>query len=69
MTDLRDFLGRLDEDPRLPEVLVLMNQLMARMRLQKDRCVTDKSARLGRRSPPKGIHRQFLPFDDLGRRC
>jgi len=32
MTDLRDFLGRLDEDPRLPEVLVLMNQLKARMR-------------------------------------
>jgi len=32
MTDLFDFLGRLDEDPRLPEVLVLMNQLMARMR-------------------------------------
>ena len=32
MTDLRDFLGRLDEDPRLQEVLVLMNQLKARMR-------------------------------------
>jgi|AP86_3_1055499.scaffolds.fasta_scaffold1228219_1 hypothetical protein len=32
MTDLCDFLGRLDEDPRLPEVLVLMNLLMARMR-------------------------------------
>ncbi len=25
MTDLCDFLGRLDEDPRLTEVLVLMN--------------------------------------------
>ena len=32
MTDLCDFLGRLDEDPRLPEVPVLMNLLMARMR-------------------------------------
>ena len=32
MTDLCDFLGRLDEDPRLPEVLVLMNQLKALMR-------------------------------------
>ena len=32
MTDLCDFLGRFDEDPRLPEVLVLMNLLMARMR-------------------------------------
>ena len=28
MTDLCDFLGRLDEDPRLPEVLVLMNLLV-----------------------------------------
>ena len=65
MTDLCDFLGRLDEDPRLPEMLVLMNQLMARMRLQKDRYVNDKTARVARASP-KGLHRKFLPFDDQG---